>query len=332
MRAACVTAMLLAGAAVAHADLCQSNVMIVLDRSCSMQQPPKAGGAMSKWQIAGAAIDKLTTQYKGMLDFGLIMFPDQTGQQCLQDGAIYVNVGAGNETKIASTLAATMPNGPCVTDIKPAFDQVSSDPAYAMPYTSGPRGFVLFISDGMQTCGGGNAQIVQSIQKLYNDGYPTYIVGFGGAVSPAALDMFATAGGVPRKAGPDGGGEAFYRADDAAGLDAALGEIASAVINTEFGGCPGLPCPDGRCYGNGQCVNGFCYTSQPDASAGMNGDGGNGNGGNGHTTGGCGCELGASHTAPVGAIALVALGAALALTLRARRTRATSGRASRRRS
>lgn len=287
-----------------------------------MQKPPKAGGAMSKWQIAGAAIDKLTTQYKGMIDFGLIMFPDQTGQDCLQDGPIYVNVGTNNEAKIASTLSTTQPNKPCVTDIKPAFDQVSTDPAYAMPYTgAGPRGFVLFVSDGAATCGGTPTQIVQSIQKLYNEGYPSYIVGFGGAVDAVSLDQFAMAGGVPRATTADGGGELFYRADDAAGLDAALGEIASAVVATEFGGCPGLPCPDGRCFGNGECVSGFCYSSQSDASATVTGDAGNGNGPHAGTTSGCGCDLSSPRALPAGWIVLAVLAelAFAALRVRSRR-------------
>src|SRR5581483_5580733 len=251
-----------------------------------------------------------------MIDFGLIMFPDQTGMQCLQDGPIYVNVAAGNEMKISTTLAGTKPNGPCVTPIKPAFDQVSTDPAYAKPYASGPRGFVLFISDGMQTCGGTDAQIVSSIQALYTNGYPTYIVGFGGAVDPVALDSFATAGGVAKPAA-DGGAHLYYQADDATALDAALDEIASAVATTEFGMCPGTPCPDGRCFDGETCINNFCYAPPPDGSSGNgNGDGGTGGGPHGNGTGGCGCTLGASDSIPT---TLAFLFLAAAFFARARR-------------
>jgi hypothetical protein len=323
MRTLLVSLVLLGAATRARADLCQSNLMIVLDRSCSMKDPPKAGGAMSKWTIAGAAIGKLTTKYTGKLDFGLIMFPDQTGTACLQDGPIYVNVGAGHEAQVTTALGATMPNGPCVTPIKPAFDQVSTDPAYAMPYKSGPRGFVLFISDGMQTCGGSNAQIVQSLQTLYNNGYPTYIVGFGGAVDPAALDSFATAGGVPRTPG-DGSAQLYYQADDAAALDQALDAIASAVVTTEFGSCPGTPCPDGRCFNGETCMSGFCYAPEPDGggeSGNGDGDGGGGGGGpHGSGSSGCGCELGGAPVAPAAA-ALLGLAFAAGVVWRRRRRR-----------
>ncbi|HEY2744867.1 MAG TPA: vWA domain-containing protein [Polyangia bacterium] len=277
-------------AAPAYADDCTSNVMIVLDRSCSMQDPPQKGGAQSKWQLAGLALQKLTTDYAGKLNFGLIMFPDQTGQSCLQDGPIYVNVAPGQEAQVVSTVMSTMPNGPCVTDIGPAITQVSTDPQFAMPYTGvGSRSFVLFISDGEQTCGGSDAQITSAVAALYNNGYDSYIVGFGGDVSPTSLDMFAAAGGVPRGGG-DAGGHLYYQADNAADLDTALAEIAGAVTGSEFG-CPGPPCPDGRCFAADQmCVNGSCVPDTvggPDASANVD-DGGTSRG----QPHGCNCQLG----------------------------------------
>jgi MYXO-CTERM domain-containing protein len=306
-----------AGAARAQ-DLCHSNLMIVLDRSCSMQDPPQAGGTTSKWAIAGTAIGKLLTKYGGMLDFGLIMFPDQSGVDCNQDGPIYESVAPGNESAIMTTLTTTMPTGPCVTNIKPAFDQVSTDPRYAQKYMSGPRGFVLFISDGMQTCGGGVNMIASSVKALYDNGYPTYIVGFGGAVSPASLDMFATAGGVPRAMVADAGGHSYYQADDAAGLDAALDEIAGKVANVEFGGCSGSPCPDGRCFAAGEmCVGGFCTSNMPPDLAGSGGGGGDGGGGpGGATKGGCNCDVGG--TPLQAAVSLLLLGAVVALAARRR--------------
>jgi MYXO-CTERM domain-containing protein len=262
---------------------------------------------------------KLTTKYTGMLDFGLIMFPDQTGQSCVQDGPIYVNVAAGNESKLVSTVTGTKPNGPCVTPIKPAIDQVATDPVFASVYQGmGPRSFVLFISDGMQTCGGSDAQITASFAKLYADGYPSYIVGFGGQVAPAALDMFAQAGGVPRTVGVDGGGRPYYQADDAAGLDAALDEIVGNVVSAEFSSCPGTPCPDGRCFVAGQqCSGGVCVgsTSGGSGDGGADDGGGGGSGAGGRS--GCSCRVG---DAPLPASAGLLL-LALPLVARLRRQR-----------
>jgi hypothetical protein len=50
------------------------NLLLVLDRSCSMTQP--AGPGATKWQAAVAAINTLTTTYNGKIRFGLSMFPD----------------------------------------------------------------------------------------------------------------------------------------------------------------------------------------------------------------------------------------------------------------
>jgi MYXO-CTERM domain-containing protein len=110
--------------------------------------------------------------------------------------------------------------------------------------------------------------------------------------------MFAAAGGVPR-AGGDGGGHLYYQADNAADLDAALAEIAGAVTSGEFGGCPGVPCPDGRCFASGQtCTNGSCVPDNlggNDASANVD-DGGTGT--RGGAPKGCNCQVG--RPAPVG--------------------------------
>src|SRR3954465_14780519 len=100
-----LVAMLMISAA--RADDCHSQIMIVLDRSCSMNMPPKPGGTQTKWELAGLALQKVTTNYAGKLDFGLIMFPDQTGMDCNQDGPIYVNVAPGQESTLVTKVMST---------------------------------------------------------------------------------------------------------------------------------------------------------------------------------------------------------------------------------
>jgi hypothetical protein len=302
----------------ARADsVCESNLMIVLDRSCSMQQKPSgATGGATKWQIAGTAITNLTTQYKGKLRFGLIMFPDQTGQACLQDGPIYVNVGVGTESTVVAKITGTMPTGPCETPIDTAIGQISSDPGFgATPDPSGRRSFAVLITDGEQSGGcGGTARdsvTVMDLAKLYQQGYDTYVVGFGGAANPTSLDKFAVAGGLPQM-----GATKFIKADDQAALDAALNAIAGAAVADEISGCTGAPCPDGRCTIAGQvCIAGVCQAPPPDGGNG-NGDGGGGSGGRGHAVG-CNCDLAGRGGAPL-AIVLVLL---LVAALRVRRAR-----------
>jgi len=277
--------------------------MIVLDRSCSMSNKP-SGETRTKWQIAVDALGTLTTTYQGKLRLGLIMFPDETGASCAQDGTIYVNAGPDHEADVMAAVTATQPDGPCVTNIDTAIAQVGDDPAFDLAQPGPRRSFVLLITDGMQSgsCGGVARDPVteQNIADLYTAGYPTYVVGFGDGVRPASLSAFATSGGVPRPGDP-----VYYQANTAAELDDALDAIIGAVISDdpEFGGCLGAPCPDDRCYGEyEQCVDGVCRAFYPDAGptpevdaaitdpgadAGLGGGSGDG------MNGGCGCRSGA---------------------------------------
>jgi len=303
-----------------HAAACDSNLMIVLDRSCSMTASP-AGDPRTKWEIAEEAIATLTTTYDGQLRFGLIMFPDEGGDNCSQDDPVYVNIGDENGTAVVDAVTLTDPDGPCVTNIDTAMEQVSADPAFdGTPDPSGRRGFSLLITDGKQSgsCGGnaGDLITIANIEALYQAGYPTYVVGFGGGVDPADLNAFSVAGGVPRAGDP-----MYYQADTAMELEMALDAIAGDIVgDPELGVCDGTPCPDGRCYGDFEmCVDGVCIVNfpdagpMPDAEPAGNGDGGGGNGAGGDDNGGCGCRVvgrtgvGGSGVAALALLGLVAL-------------------------
>ncbi len=285
------------------------------------------GDTRTKWEIAVAALDTLTTDYQGRLRFGLAMFPDEDGERCDQDGPIYVQVGDDNEGPVMDAVTATQPDGPCVTNIDTAIGQVSADPAF--PATADPtrRSFVLLITDGKQSgsCGGIDRDVDTEalIAELAGQGYPTYVVGFGSGVRPASLEMFALAGGVPRA-----GGVVYYQADTAAELDAAIAAIAGDIGGDPEFGCTGLPCPDGVCLGDGEtCESGTCVVHAPDAgptpdSGADPGDAdagvgpGGAAGGEGSDDASCGC---AASSAPSGADLLGVLFVAGILCLRRRR-------------
>ena len=64
------------------------NVLIVLDRSCSMRN---AVNGVPKWTSAVMAINQLTTNFDDEVRWGLTMFPDTVGGDCGQ-GAIPIPV------------------------------------------------------------------------------------------------------------------------------------------------------------------------------------------------------------------------------------------------
>ncbi len=212
------------------ASLVPPNLFIVLDRSCSMLAKVKG---VRKWDTSVKAINKLLASFKGKIRFGLTVFPDTTGNKCTQDAAA-VPVGPGNEAKITALLTAALtkadknyPDGPCVTNIDTALLQASKEKAFT---DKSRQSFVLLITDGKQSAcksaGGDKGSILQITNMNLLQKVKTFVVGFGGGVDPKQLNIFALAGGVPN---PDPTID-FYKAEDQATLDKALGNIGATAF------------------------------------------------------------------------------------------------------
>jgi hypothetical protein len=208
-------------------------MFISLDRSCSMNN---TAAPKTKWQIAVAAINTLTTNYKDKIRWGLGLFPDTVTPSCDQAAAAFPVADAnetGIQTLLTSALGATDPNfpdGPCVTNIDTAMKQASLEPAFAEKTRPS---YVLLITDGKQagcSLAGGDPGTTQLIQTLFTSGVPTFVVGFGAGIDPLQMNIFADAGGVP-SADPT---TRYYKADDQASLDAVLATIAGKVASCSF--------------------------------------------------------------------------------------------------
>lgn len=214
------------------ADVVPPNMLIVLDRSCSMRNNV-AGTGTSKWAIAVDAISKLLTKNTGKIRFGLTLFPDTLGNNCKQE-EYAVPLGPNKEAVIDKLLKDALvkadpnyPDGPCVTNIDTAMEQASLDKTLE----DASRGnFVLLIGDGAQAgcnAAGGDNGTTQIITNLYqNKNVATFVVGFGSAVDAKQLNIFADAGGKP-SGDPT---THFYKAEDQASLDAALTTIAKKTF------------------------------------------------------------------------------------------------------
>lgn len=220
------------GAQKATATAIPPNMLITLDRSCSMRT---AIGSSTKWAIAVGALKTLMTKYSGKIRFGITLFPDTDTDNCKQ-GAIPVEPGPDNETKISTMLTkalattdALYPDGPCVTNIDTAFQQVTG--STSLKDTTRPN-YVLLVSDGAQagcSAAGGDTGTEKFITDLAKLGVKTAVVGFGAGVDGAQLDKFAVAGGMPAT-----GATKYYKAEDAASLDAALATIGGAALGCTY--------------------------------------------------------------------------------------------------
>lgn len=218
------------GAQEAKVDPVPPNVLLVVDRSCSMRD---AVGNSTKWKITVAAINKMTTDFAGQIRFGLTLFPDRVAPDCQQD-KIPVPVGPGNEIKIQTMMTASLqntdplwPNGPCVTNIQTGVKQASTEPGFL---DTTRDSYAVLITDGKETCGA-DATTEQLLKTMFDmAGVPTFIIGFGSGVDATQMDKFAVAGGVPTVNGT----HKYYDASDQTSLDAALDTIAKSTLSCSY--------------------------------------------------------------------------------------------------
>lgn len=221
------------GSQKAGATAIPPNMLITLDRSCSMTAKV---GTQTKWQISVAALTTMLTKFSGKIRFGFTMFPDLDKPDCNQ-GAIPFEPAVGNEAKIAAVLKASLiatdvnfPDGPCVTNIDTAALQASMSTALK-DKTRGA--FVLLVTDGAQSAGcsgnGGDVGTEKTIADMLKLGIKTAVIGFGAGVDAAQLDKFAVAGGLPAA-----GATKFYKAEDGASLDKILTTLAGAALGCTY--------------------------------------------------------------------------------------------------
>jgi hypothetical protein len=212
------------------------NLLLVLDRSCSMREN-LAGTQTSKWQAAVEAIKTVSTTYENDIRWGLTMFPDTDGAACAQDGPIPYPIADNNAPAIRTALTASLavadpnyPDGPCVTNIDTGIEKAGTDPALN---DTTRENYLMLVSDGAQSqCNlagsdNGTRTLIADYKNLRS--IPTYVVGFGSGVDVPALNSFATAGGTARS-----GATKYYQADNASQLTDAFSQIAKEVVSCQY--------------------------------------------------------------------------------------------------
>jgi hypothetical protein len=222
------------------------NMMIVLDRSCSMKN--KLANGQTKWESAVGALNGLITNFLGQIRWGLILFPSRTegaaGSNCkLKDADVNVAIGAHTAGPIQTLLTASLttsdpnyPSGPCVTNIDSGIHLASVQPQLKQTTR---QSFVLLITDGKQSnschqfrgdAGTADDATTQMITNMQAAGIDTFVVGFGSGVDASQMNTWANAGGVPRNDPTT----QYYQADDATTLQSELGTIAGSVVSCTF--------------------------------------------------------------------------------------------------
>jgi hypothetical protein len=229
------------------ADPQPPNLLLVVDRSCSMNQ---LIGIETKWELAVDAMRGLVADQTGKIRFGLSLFPDDEEEKkdvipgCEQGDEIMVPLGDGNELAIDQllhdSLALDHPlnpeAGPCSTPIDAAVAQAAIKGGLKDPDR---RSFMLLVTDGKQAkCSehGADQGTLSTIALLLEKDVPTFVVAFAkpgaGSLDEAMLAAFAEAGGVPNT---DPNATApYYHAQDGVALQDIFACIAQKAVGCSF--------------------------------------------------------------------------------------------------
>jgi hypothetical protein len=205
-----------------------ANVLLVIDKSKSMNDRTAAASDRAKIEDLRDAVHFMLDEYQDTIRFGWMAFPDST--DC-GPGVVSVPIGDDTGDTIRSLVDSMAAWG--LTPTGESLQNAGTDPGLLDPER---RNFILLITDGMPTCPNGdgfpnqadNALALQAVTDLHSSGIDTYVIGLGEDVNnsnPQLLSDMATAGGHPRP-----GPVAYYQANSLAELTAAFEEIAMAVF------------------------------------------------------------------------------------------------------
>jgi len=201
------------------------NVLIVLDRSTSMNDDIGGG---TKWEIARDAIAQVLAGYGDQVLFGMMLYPGldppcDEGMEC-GPGAVFIDPGPGTESAINDLLATAQ----TCSFGTPTAEALQVLVTYGGLQDTTRANYILLVTDGQSTCED-PVPVVTSLAGASPE-VRTFIVGFGSSVDPDELNDMATAGETAIPAGPP----YYYQADDAASLLDAFTAIAGSVLSCSY--------------------------------------------------------------------------------------------------
>lgn len=220
-----------------------ADVLLVLDRSASMQDAPDEDDtAASKWDLTVPALNQVILETNTAVAWGMKLFPEgQDTDSCSAEtitDTIHVPVAPGNAGVVVQAIEATDPEG----DGTPTGDAIRSAVRYLSGLPTQNRKFIVLATDGEPSCspageGGDDARpyAISGVSESFAAGIPVFVVGVSTNDDSAtqALNDMARAGGVGRS-DPNPLATRYYLANTQAelvsSLQAITGEIATCLF------------------------------------------------------------------------------------------------------
>lgn len=199
------------------------NVMLVADRSGSMNQSIAANSATTKWVDLKAAVSSLVTNYDAVMRLGAAIF--NSDGDCKADN-VDVPLGSTAGAAVMSKLNGQGPAGNTPTAL--ALDTVI---AKGLLNDKARANYVVLATDGVPNCG--DVDVKKRIDALYaaTPSVKTFVIGIGDVnnTNPTLLNQWADAGHTARA-----GATHYYQTNSPQDLKAAFDAIVGGIVSCDF--------------------------------------------------------------------------------------------------
>jgi hypothetical protein len=210
-----------------------AELLLVLDRSGSMRQPPDFMTLTSKWDETVPAVNETIMKTEAAVSWGMKMFP--AGQiECATTDGVDVPIAPNNAAMILAAIGGTTPLGngtPTRQAIQKAVAHLKATPTntprYILLATDGEPNCADDMTDGLEDANGA----VEAVRVAAAEGFKTFVIGIATQLSNAnmTLNRMAEAGGEPRMGDPR-----YYPVANRQELVTTLGLITGKVADCVF--------------------------------------------------------------------------------------------------
>jgi len=183
-----------------------AQILLLLDRSASMLEPPAGTSGSSKWDLVVPGVNEVITATDSSVSWGLKLFPEGEGSECTAasvTNAVPARIAPMNAKAVTGLVTATSAKG----NGTPTGDAIKAAVSYLKTVSDPSPKYILLATDGEPSCAGtsqdsGTARTyaVQAVTDAAATGFKTFVVGVATTKTSAtqALNDMAVAGQMAR--------------------------------------------------------------------------------------------------------------------------------------